>query len=147
MTVMYFVRHGQSEGNVRGGFAGRVDYALSEKGVRQARRTADFLREKLAEIGLTPREYNEFIVYWLPKMQENPYNLIAFQTDAYTQSARLTVTPEPDTMLRVFMAWTALDEPVELPAQELSAPERRGFTVVEWGGAELRTGAEAASAE
>ena len=45
MTVMYFVRHGQSEGNVRGGFAGRVDYALSEKGVRQARRTADFLRD------------------------------------------------------------------------------------------------------
>ena len=44
MTVMYFVRHGQSEGNVRGGFAGRVDYALSEKGVRQARCTADFLR-------------------------------------------------------------------------------------------------------
>ena len=25
--------------------------------------------------------------------------------------------------------------------------QRRGFTVVEWGGAELRTGAEAASAE
>ena len=45
MTVMYLVRHGQSEGNVRGGFAGRVDYALSEKGVRQARITADFLRD------------------------------------------------------------------------------------------------------
>ena len=50
MTVMYFVRHGQSEGNVRGGFAGRVDYALSEKGVRQARCTADFLRA----VHLTP---------------------------------------------------------------------------------------------
>lgn len=44
MTVVYFVRHGQSEGNVRGGFAGRVDYPLSEKGERQARITADFLR-------------------------------------------------------------------------------------------------------
>lgn len=43
MTVMYLVRHGQSEGNVRGGFAGRVDYALSEKGARQARLTADYL--------------------------------------------------------------------------------------------------------
>ena len=109
--------------------------------------TAAFLEEALDALGLTRAEANEFIIYWLPKMQESPYNLIAFQTDAYTQSARLTVTPEPDTMLRVFMAWTALEEPVELPAQELSAPERRGFTVVEWGGAELRTGAEAASAE
>ena len=125
----------------------KTDYDFSTGFCVAGADTADFLREKLVEIGLTPREYNEFIVYWLPKMQENPYNLIAFQTDAYTQSARLTVTPEPDTMLRVFMAWTALEEPVELPAQELSAPERRGFTVVEWGGAELRTGAEAASAE
>ena len=89
--------------------------------------TAEFLEDALARLGLNRAEANEFIIYWLPLMQENAYNLIAFQTDAYTQSARLTVTPEPDTMLRVFMAWTALDEPVELPAQELSAPERRGF--------------------
>lgn len=109
--------------------------------------TAAFLEAALDALGLTRTEANEFIIYWLPKMQENPYNLIAFQTDAYTQSARLTITPEPDTLIRVFMAWTALDEPVELPKQELSAPERRGFTVVEWGGAELRAGAEAASAE
>ena len=34
--------------------------------------TAAFLREKLAYMGLTPREYNEFIVYWLPRMQNNP---------------------------------------------------------------------------
>ena len=37
--------------------------------------TGEFLREKLAEIGLTPEEYNEFIVYWLPKMQNNEYNI------------------------------------------------------------------------
>ena len=109
--------------------------------------TAAFLEAALDALGLTRTEANEFIIYWLPKMQENPYNLIAFQTDAYTQSARLTITPEPDTLIRVFMAWTALDEPVELPRQELSAPERQEFTVVEWGGAELRAGAEAASAE
>ena len=124
-----------------------TEYDLSRGFCVPGDETAAFLEEALDALGLTQTEANEFIIYWLPKMQENPYNLIAFQTDAYTQSARLTVTPEPDTMLRVFMAWTALDEPVELPAQELSAPERRGFTVVEWGGAELRTGAEAASAE
>ena len=27
-----------------------------------------------------------------------------------------------------------MDEAVEIPAQSLSAPERIGFTVVEWGG-------------
>ena len=39
-------------------------------------------------MGLTPREYNEFIVYWLSKMQHNAYNLIAFQGSEYTDHAR-----------------------------------------------------------
>ena len=28
-------------------------------------------------------------------MQEKPYNLISFQTEAYTESAKLAITPEP----------------------------------------------------
>ena len=41
-------------------------------------------------------------------MEPNPYNLIAFQTGAYTDHARLTVTPEPGNLLRVFMVWKPL---------------------------------------
>ena len=99
--------------------------------------TAVFLEDALAKLGLTDQEAQEFIIYWLPKMEGNPYNLISFQQEAYTDHARLTVTPEPDTLLRVFMAWKPVEEPVDLPAQELTAPERAGFTVVEWGGVEL----------
>lgn len=100
--------------------------------------TAAFLEDALAQLGLTRREANEFIVYWLPRMEQNPYNLISFQTDAYTDHARLTVTPEPDSVLRVFMAWKPLEAPVELPAQDLPAFSRSGFAVVEWGGSEVR---------
>ena len=96
--------------------------------------TAAFLREKLAYMGLTPREYNEFIVYWLPRMQDNPWNLIAFQGRNYTDSAPLTVTPRPDSVLRVFMAYRPLNAPVSVPPQELTPFVRRGFTLVEWGG-------------
>ena len=74
------------------------------------------------------------IIYWLPQMQDNAYNLISFQQEIYTDSARLTIDPAPDTLLRVFMAWQSSEKFVDLPAQELSAPERTGFTVVEWGG-------------
>ena len=49
----------------------------------------------------------------------------------------LTDTPTPDSSLRVFMAWQPLEAPVDIPAQTLPAFERRGFTVVEWGGTEI----------
>ena len=100
--------------------------------------TAAFLEDALDRLGLTRREANEFLVYWLPRMQDNPYNLIAFQQEAYTESAKLTVSPRPDSVLRVFMAWKPLARPVDVPAQTLPGFERRGFTLVEWGGAEVR---------
>ena len=99
--------------------------------------TAKFFQEKLAYLGLTPREYNEFIVYWLPKMQDNPYNLISFQTTVYEESARLYVSPQPDSMLRVFMTFIALDKEIDIPEQKLDSFNRTGFSVIEWGGIQV----------
>ena len=99
--------------------------------------SAAFLEGALRQLGLTDKEANEFLIYWLPRMEGNAYNLIAFQTEAYTDSARLHITPAPDTLLRVFMAWKPLDKAVDIAPQTLTAPERTGFTVVEWGGAEV----------
>ena len=100
--------------------------------------TAAFLEQALEKLGLSRREANEFIIYWLPLMEQNPYNIISFQTDAYTVAAELEIDPAPDTLIRVFMAWKASDAFTALPAQELTTPERTGFTVVEWGGTEIR---------
>lgn len=99
--------------------------------------TADFLEETLAQLGLTDREAGDFITYWLPRMQDNPYNLITFQTDAYTERAQLEITPEPDSLLRVFMVFQPLAEPVSIEPQTLPGFERKGFVAVEWGGCEL----------
>ena len=98
--------------------------------------TAVFLEGALSQLGLTRREANEFIVYWLPRMERNPYNLITFQGSTYTDHAVLHVTPEPDSVLRVFMAWKPLQNAIDISAQELPAFDRDGFTVVEWGGVE-----------
>ena len=114
-----------------------TEYDLSRGFVIPGEDTAAFLEETLAKLGLTEREANEFIIYWLPRMEGNAYNLISFQTEAYTENAKLTVTPTPDSMLRVFMAWKPLETPIEIEPQELTAFERLGFTVVEWGGTEL----------
>jgi hypothetical protein len=100
--------------------------------------TAEFLRKKLDYMGLTPREYNEFIVYWLPMMEKNRYNLISFQGATYTDNADLFITPEPDSMLRVFMAFKPLSYPIAAPPQKLVPFERKGFAVIEWGGSEVK---------
>ncbi|MCI8970797.1 MAG: hypothetical protein HFF99_04955 [Oscillibacter sp.] len=115
----------------------QAEYDFSKGFCVPGGKTASFLEDALSRLGLTRREANEFIVYWLPRMEPSPYNLIAFQAEAYTDHARLSVTPEPDSLLRVFMAWKPLKAPADLPAQELPTFDRTGFTVVEWGGAEL----------
>jgi hypothetical protein len=99
--------------------------------------TAAFLEWALAEQGLTAREANEFIIYWLPLMQENPYNVISFQTEAYTSTAVLDVTPTPDSTIRIMMAYYPSDEAVEILPQHFETPVREGFTVVEWGGSRV----------
>ncbi|MGB4090466.1 MAG: dockerin type I domain-containing protein [Ruminococcus flavefaciens] len=100
--------------------------------------TESFPKEKLTYMGLTEEEMNEFIVYWLPRMEHNAYNLISFQGDAYTDTAKLTITPTPDSMLRIFMTYVPLEDAVNIEPQELSTFERTGFTVVEWGGSKIR---------
>ena len=115
-----------------------IKYDMSKGFVVKGSDTAEFLQNILAETGLTPKEYNEFIVYWLPKMQENPYNLITFQTDVYTENALLEISPEPDSILRVFMAYEALEKPITVEEPIIEPFTRNGFTVVEWGGTEIR---------
>ena len=99
--------------------------------------TTEFLEWALLKLGLTSREANEFIIYWAPRMQSNPYNVISFQYEAYTDGAELEISPSPDSLLRVFMAYYSSNEKVDIESQELCGFERRGFTVVEWGGAEI----------
>ena len=100
--------------------------------------TAVFLEDALAKLGLNRREANEFIVYWLPLMEQNEYNIISFQTDIYTEAAQLKINPAPDTLIRVFMSWKKADSYISLPEQGFSAVQRSGFTVVEWGGTEIQ---------
>ena len=113
------------------------DYDFSEGFCVAGADTRAFLEQALAELGLTEREANAFLISGLPQMEGNAYNLLSFQREAYTDRARLTIAPEPDSVLRVFLAWQALEEPVEIAPQALEPFQREGFTVVEWGGCKI----------
>jgi hypothetical protein len=95
-----------------------------------------FLEEKLAYQGLIKKEYNEFIEYWLPRMQAQPYYFITFVPQAqFDLIAPLNIQPKPDTTIRVFMDYEGLSEYKTVVEQKLRKGVRRGYTVIEWGGA------------
>lgn len=115
-----------------------ASYDLSTGFVVKGEDTASFLQNKLSEFGLMPKEYNEFIVYWLAKMEKNPYNLIHFASQSeYSDKAILEITPKPDSILRVFMVYKPIIKPINVQPQIITEFQRQGFTVVEWGGSEL----------
>lgn len=101
--------------------------------------TITFLEDKLAILGLSEREANEFIIYWLPMLENNKYNYIRFKTkEEQDEYMPLEITPSPDTLIRIMMEYTALEKIIELKEQKLpKAPKRKGFTVVEWGGVRI----------
>ena len=116
-------------------------YSMKSDGFIVSREdTVRFLEDKLARLGLNEHEAEEFIVYWLPKLQQNNYNYIRFATmDEINNAMPLDINPNPDTVIRVLMTFKGLDEPIEgIAEQQLpTTPTRDGFTVVEWGGSEL----------
>ncbi|MDR3423530.1 MAG: hypothetical protein P4M13_00415 [Alphaproteobacteria bacterium] len=115
----------------------KADYDFSTGFVVAGKDTASFLRKTLEEFGLTPKEYNEFIVYWLPKMENNAYNLIHFADKEYTKNAPLNIEPKPDSLLRVFMVYKPIDKRLDIKPQTIAPFVRKGFSVVEWGGSEV----------
>lgn len=98
-----------------------------------------FLEKKLAILGLNEIEAEEFIVYWLPKLESNKYNFIRFQTEEeINNNMPLEITPKPDTVIRIVMEFKGIENPIQIQEQKLITPQRTGFTVVEWGGTEIK---------
>ncbi len=106
--------------------------------VIEGKDTAKFLEEKLNTLGLTDKEANEFIVYWLPKLEKNKWNYIRFQTlEEINQTMELIIEPKPDTLIRIMMEFEPLEEKIKVKEQKLNHIERNGFTVIEWGGTNI----------
>ena len=99
--------------------------------------TKQFLALELPIIGLNQNETNAFLAYWIPRMDNNKFNLIHFAGHDYTSLAPLNISPKPDSLLRVNMIFKALQTPIVVTPQTFPVFHRNGFTVVEWGGAEL----------
>ena len=99
-----------------------------------------FLEEKLSILGLNEKEANEFIVYWLPILEQNEYNLIRFEdTNVIDEQMPLDINPKPNSIIRVLMEYKAIDKDYNIKEQGLNKVKRNSYTVVEWGGTEIKS--------
>lgn len=108
---------------------------LSEGFVVKTSELKAFFEQKLSILGLNQKEIADFNEYWIPEMQGKDYVFINFYTkERIDREAPLTVSPKPDTVIRVYFDHIKLDSPIEVPEQQLEPAGRQGFAVVEWGG-------------
>jgi hypothetical protein len=123
-------------------WAGLVDgYPLIEEGWVVAQKDLPaFFDYSLPLYGLQGEEITDFTEYWIDDMNEAPYYAVSFvEQSIIDELSPLSIDKEPDVVVRVLMTAMPLNRPIKLHVPQLpEIPERRGFTVIEWGGTILR---------
>jgi hypothetical protein len=108
---------------------------INEGVVVKRSEVSNTIRAQLSELGLNDKEIADFLTFWMPKMPNKAYVRLSWLgTAQMNKLAPLSISPAPATLIRVFLDFAGLDQPISLPAQKLSSISRTGFTVVEWGG-------------
>lgn len=108
-------------------------YIVRKEGV------VDFLEKRLDEAGFTSKEKADFITYWGPRMIQNELMFVQFdQNEECKKFATLSIKPTPEHINQFYMTWFAIDEPFKTGPQILKPIDRDGFSVLEWGGQELK---------
>ncbi|MFM2415225.1 MAG: hypothetical protein RI911_918 [Candidatus Parcubacteria bacterium] len=94
---------------------------------------------QMTMLGLNKNEQKDFLEFWMPHMPETPYVRLSWLgTKDMDRLAPLTVTPKPDTSIRVFLDFEGIEKPYTIEPQKLTSIPRKGFTLVEWGGLLIR---------
>lgn len=106
------------------------------------KKTISFLEDKLDEFGLNSKEKADFITFWGPQLIKNKSNFIQFKfNEECNEYAELSILPRPDHVYRIYLLYTDasnLNESAQhIDPQLIPKMDRSGFTVIEWGGAEI----------
>jgi hypothetical protein len=89
----------------------------------------------LPKLGLNAKETADFKEYWSKYLPFSPYYFVGVMpVSEVDKIEKLTISPEPDTTIRVRVYFEPLKERKLVDAPSVATPARSGFTAVEWGG-------------
>lgn len=89
----------------------------------------------LAKLGLNAKEKQQFKEYWINELPSSPYYKIQLLDMKFlSDNMGLDIHPKPDTLIRLDFYFTPLKELEKIDEPAITTPERKGFTVIEWGG-------------
>ncbi|MCL4339341.1 hypothetical protein M1271_06665 [Patescibacteria group bacterium] len=98
-----------------------------------------YIQKELTDLGLNDKETDDFLGYWLPRLEgvKAPYFFIHFlDANQIDELEPMQVSTPVDTSIRIRVYFKPLDYPLSVKPQDLQAASqlRKGLTVVEWGG-------------
>lgn len=89
----------------------------------------------LKRLGLNREEAKDFRAYWLKNLSGSRYWVIRLvRPEVVEDQLGLHIQPRPRSLLRIVLHFSPSDRMVKLREPETGKFERKGFTVVEWGG-------------
>lgn len=104
--------------------------------VRKNTEMKQLFEEILPKLGLHEKEAQAFTDYWLKALPKAPYYFVGIMDKPSIDYIEpLTISPKPDTIIRVRTYFKALEKPIDVTEPVIGqSVERNGFSVVEWGG-------------
>lgn len=96
---------------------------------------SNFFEELLPRLGLNQKEVVDFKDYWLERLKKDLYFVTSLPREEVERVEPMEISVEPETIIRVRLFFKVLNEPIKVPQPVFpKVPERKGFTVVDWGG-------------
>ncbi len=95
----------------------------------------NFFSTLLPKLGLNANEQKQFSDYWLTALPYSPYYIISLvPQQVLNDISPLTISPTPDTLLRVTLNFQPVNTPQTIDLPILPKIQRTGFVAVEWAG-------------
>jgi len=89
----------------------------------------------LPKLGLNRKELKDFKDYWLRELKYAKfYEIRLLDRDFLDSNMQILISPKPDTMIRVILHFKPVDKYEKIKNPKIINIQRKGFTVVEWGG-------------